>query len=496
MARDDDKFGLLGLTYDDVLLLPAESVVIPSEVNTSTQLTRRIRLATPLISSAMDTVTEARMAIAMARVGGAGVLHRNLSIDDQATQVDMVKRSEAGMVLKPVTCAPDNSLADVDELCGKYRISGLPVVNDQGILVGIVTNRDMRFEDDMSVRVRDVMTPMPLVTAHEGIGAAAALDLLRAHKVEKLPIVDEHNHLKGLITVKDFVKREQYPLATKDHDGRLVVGAAVGVGNDAFVRAQTLIASGVDFLVVDTAHGHSHSVLQMIDRVKSHADIDVIGGNIATQSGAQALIDAGADGVKVGVGPGSICTTRVIAGVGVPQVTAINEAAKAAGPAGIPVIGDGGLQYSGDIAKAIVAGADAVMLGSLLAGCDEAPGDITFVNGKQYKQYRGMGSLGAMQTRGQAGSYSKDRYFQDDVLSDDKLVPEGIEGQVPYRGRLAVVAHQLVGGLRAAMGYAGAPTIEYLKENGRFVRITAAGLRESHPHDVSITAEAPNYRSH
>lgn len=398
------------------------------------------------------------------------------------------------MVTDPVTCHPEHTLADVDHLCAKYRISGVPVVAADGTLLGIVTNRDMRFEDDMSLLVRDVMTPMPLVTAPVGIDAAAALDLLRAHKIEKLPLVDGGGRLRGLITVKDFVKREQYPQATKDIDGRLVVGAAVGVGEDAHARAMALVDAGVDFLVVDTAHGHSRSVLDMVAKVKASSSVDVVGGNVATRAGAAALIDAGADGIKVGVGPGSICTTRVVAGVGVPQVTAINEAAKAARPAGVPVIGDGGLQYSGDIAKALVAGADTVMLGSLLAGCDEAPGEVIFVNGKQYKQYRGMGSLGAMQSRGQARSYSKDRYFQDDVLSDDKLVPEGIEGQVPYRGRLSVVAHQLVGGLRASMGYAGAGTIEELQAKGQFVQITAAGLRESHPHDIQMTVEAPNYR--
>ncbi len=379
-------------------------------------------------------------------------------------------------------------------MCAKYRISGLPVVDDDGRLLGIVTNRDMRFEEDFDRRVADVMTSMPLVTAPVGIDGDDALGLLRAHKIEKLPLVDADGVLRGLITVKDFIKRGQYPHATKDSDGRLVVGAAVGVGDDAFERAMTLTDAGVDFLVVDTAHGHSRAVIETVAKVKGTGRVDVVGGNVATRAGAQALIDAGADGVKVGVGPGSICTTRVVAGVGVPQVTAIYEAARACRPAGVPLIGDGGLQYSGDIAKALVAGADSVMLGSLLAGCDEAPGDIVFVNGKQYKQYRGMGSLGAMQTRGNDASYSKDRYFQDDVLSDDKLVPEGIEGQVPYRGRLAVVAHQLVGGLRASMGYAGAARVSDLQEKGQFVRITAAGLRESHPHDIQMTVEAPNYR--
>ena len=492
-AAREEKFGYLGLTYDDVLLLPNESNLIPSAVETSTQLTRNIRLAVPLISSAMDTVTEARMAIAMARFGGMGVLHRNLSIDDQASQVDLVKRSEAGMVTNPVTCSPDDTLAEVDRLCAHFRISGVPVVDDSGVLVGIVTNRDIRFEEDMSRAVREVMTAMPLVTAPVGIAGEDALALLRTNKIEKLPLVDDGGRLRGMITVKDYVKSDQYPDATKDADGRLVVGAACGVGDDAYKRARVLVEAGVDVVVVDTAHGHSGAVLDMVARLKRDTDVDIIGGNIATYDAAKSLIEAGADGIKVGVGPGSICTTRVVAGVGVPQVSAIHEASMAARAAGVPVIGDGGLQYSGDIAKAIVAGADTVMLGSLLAGCEEAPGDVVFVNGKQFKQYRGMGSLAAMQSRGDARSYSKDRYFQDDVLSDDKLVPEGIEGQVPYRGRLAVVAHQLIGGLRAAMGYAGAESIDELQRNGRFVRITAAGLKESHPHDIQMTVEAPNY---
>jgi IMP dehydrogenase len=440
----------------------------------------------------MDTVTEARMAIAMARQGGVGVLHRNLSIEEQTQQVDLVKRSEAGMITDPVTCGPDATLADVERLCGHYRISGVPVTSDDGILLGIVTNRDIRFESDLSRRVADVMTPMPLVTAPVGVEGDAALQLLKEHKIEKLPLVDAAGRLRGLITVKDFTKSEKFPNATKDAGGRLVVGAAVGVGEDAKFRAQSLIDAGVDFLIVDTAHGHAQSVLDMIAQIKANADVEVIGGNIATRAGAQALIDAGADGVKVGVGPGSICTTRVVAGVGVPQVTAIYEASLAARPAGIPVIGDGGLQYSGDIAKAIAAGADTVMLGSLLAGCEESPGEMVFVNGKQYKMYRGMGSLGAMRNRERGKSYSKDRYFQDDVLREDKLIPEGIEGQVPFRGPLSAVADQLVGGLRMAMGYCGARTIEELKE-ARFVQITSAGLKESHPHDVQMTVEAPNY---
>ena len=489
----NSKFGFTGLTYDDVLLLPAASDVVPSEVDTTTRLTRNINLRIPLISSAMDTVTEARMAIAMARQGGVGVLHRNLAIDEQAAQVDLVKRSEAGMVTNPVTCFPHNTLGEVDELCGHYRISGVPVVDESGVLVGIVTNRDMRFEDDRHRLVREVMTPMPLVTAPVGIAPEDALLLLKKNKIEKLPLIDSSGILKGLITVKDFVKRDQYPLSTKDSSGRLVVGAAVGVGEDAYARARTLIDAGVDFVVVDTAHGHSNAVVSMVSRLKADTQVDVIGGNIATKDAAQALIEAGADALKVGVGPGSICTTRVVAGVGVPQITAIYAAALAAKPAGVPVIGDGGLQYSGDIAKALVAGADTVMLGSLLAGCAEAPGEVVFINGKQYKTYRGMGSLGAMESRGTKRSFSKDRYFQDDVLSDDKLVPEGVEGQVPYSGPLYAVAHQLVGGLRASMGYAGAGTIADLQRNGKFVRITAAGLKESHPHDIQLTVEAPNY---
>ncbi|PHX60976.1 MAG: IMP dehydrogenase [Actinobacteria bacterium] len=490
-----EKFAYLGLTFDDVLLLPAQSDVVPSEVDTTSRVTRNISVRVPLVSSAMDTVTEARMAIAMARSGGVGVLHRNLPIEEQATQVDLVKRSEAGMVTNPIVCSPNDSLADVDRLCGRYRISGVPVVDDSGVLVGIVTNRDMRFEEDMGRPAHEVMTRMPLVTAQVGISPEAALQLLATRKVEKLPLIDSDGHLRGLFTVKDFVKSDKYPLATKDSGGRLVVGAAIGVGDDADKRARALVEAGVDFLIVDTAHGHSRAVIDMVRLLKRETSIDIVGGNVATRAGAQALIDAGADGIKVGVGPGSICTTRVVAGVGVPQVSAIYEASLAAGPAGVPVIGDGGLQYSGDIAKALVAGADTVMLGSLLAGCEEAPGDVVFVNGKQFKSYRGMGSLGAMQSRGQVRSYSKDRYFQDDVLSDDKLVPEGIEGVVAYRGPLSAVAHQLVGGLRAAMGYSGAATIPELHEKGSFVRITAAGLRESHPHDVEMTIEAPNYSS-
>ena len=497
--ENQDPFALIGLTYDDVLLLPGQSDVIPSAVQTATQVSRNISINIPLISSAMDTVTESRMAIAMARQGGMGILHRNLSIDDQASQVDLVKRSEAGMVSHPVTTTPYATIQEVDDMCGKFRVSGLPVVDEDEKLVGIVTNRDMRFVLEVqrtTTLVKDVMTPMPLIVGKVGINPDEAMALLAQHRIEKLPLVDADGRLKGLITVKDFDKSEKYPNASKDGAGRLLVGAAVGVGPDAWERAMALIETGADMLVVDTAHGHNSGVLEMIKKLKGepvakHADI--VGGNIATREGAQAIIDAGADGVKVGVGPGSICTTRVVAGVGVPQITAVHMAAQAAKAAGVPLIADGGLQYSGDIPKAIVAGANSVMLGSLLAGTDEAPGDITYVGGKQYKTYRGMGSLGAMQSRGQAQSFSKDRYFQDDVLREDKLVPEGVEGRVPYRGTVSSVVHQLIGGLRASMGYVGAGNIEELKDKGKFVRITAAGLRESHPHDIQMTIEAPNY---
>ncbi len=489
-------FATLGLTFDDVLLLPNESDVIPSGVDTTTRISKRVEVRLPLLSSAMDTVTESRMAISMAREGGIGILHRNMSPDEQARQVDLVKRSEAGMVDQPITIGPDATIREADELCAQFRISGIPVVDEARQLLGIVTNRDMRFEEDPERLVRDVMTAMPLVTGWPGIEPDRALQLLAEHKIEKLPLVDSTNRLRGLITLKDFVKSDRYPLASKDPQGRLRVGAAIGFFGDAWDRAMGLIDAGVDVLVVDTAHGHSRGVLEMIARLKAepHArEVDVIGGNIATYEGARALVEAGADGVKVGVGPGSICTTRVVAGVGVPQVTAIHDAAQACRPAGVPVIGDGGLQYSGDIAKALVAGADAVMLGSLLAGCEESPGELVFINGKQFKSYRGMGSLGAMAKRGRKASYSRDRYFQGDIDADDKLVPEGIEGQVPFRGPLSAVAYQLVGGLRQSMFYTGAATIPELHQRGRFVRITAAGLRESHPHDIQMTIEAPNY---
>jgi len=493
-------FAALGLTYDDVLLLPGQTDVIPSEVDTTTRLTREISLKVPLVSSAMDTVTESRMAIAMARQGGIGVLHRNLPIDDQAYQVDLVKRTQTGMISNPVTIGADATLEDLDQKCGQYRVSGLPVVDSDNRLLGIITNRDLRFTpvaEWATTKVDEVMTPMPLVTAPVGISRADATALLRQHKRERLPIVDHEDRLAGLITVKDFVKSEQFPSASKDGHGRLLVAAAIGYFGDAWQRASTLVEAGVDVLVPDVANGHARLMLEMIHRLKSDPatrHVQVMGGNVATRAGAQALVDAGADAVKVGVGPGSICTTRVVAGVGVPQVTAIYEASLACRPAGVPVVGDGGLQYSGDIAKALVAGADTVMLGSLLAGCEESPGELVLVGGKQFKTYRGMGSLGAMASRGKK-SFSRDRYFQADVMSDDRIVPEGIEGQVAYRGPVAAVSHQLVGGLHQSMFYVGARTIPELQERGQFVRITSAGLKESHPHDVQMTVEAPNYTS-
>jgi IMP dehydrogenase len=496
-----EEFAPLGLTYDDVLLLPGYTDLVPSQIDTRARLTREIDLAIPLLSAAMDTVTEARMAIAMARQGGIGVLHRNLSIEDQAYQVDLVKRTQTGMISNPVTISPKATLEELDEVCGQYRVSGLPVIDQDRRLLGMVTNRDLRFvpvAEWSRTLVGDVMTPLPLITGHEGIDREEATRLLRQHKRERLPIVDDDGHLVGLITVKDFVKSEQFPHAAKDDHGRLLVGAAIGYFGDAWERATTLVDAGVDVLVADTAHGHVRLLLDMVARLKSDPatkHVQVIGGNVATREGAQAFVDAGADAVKVGVGPGSICTTRVVTGVGAPQITAVHSAAQACRPAGVPVIADGGLQYSGDIAKALVAGADTVMVGSLLAGCDESPGELIFFNGKQYKSYRGMGSLGALSSRGKK-SYSRDRYFQAEVDSDDELVPEGVEGRVAYRGPLSAVVHQLVGGLRQSMFYVGAGTIPELKERGRFVRITAASLKESHPHDVMMTAEAPNYTGH
>ena len=491
-------FAQLGLAYDDVLLLPNETDVIPSEVDTTTHLTRNITMKVPAISAAMDTVTESDMAIAMARNGGIGVLHRNLSIDDQAAQVDIVKRSESGMISDPLTVSPDVTLADLDKLCGRFHISGLPVVDKDSKLVGIITNRDMRFiasEDYDRLKVSEVMTRENLITGPSDISKEDAHDLLAKHKVEKLPLVDSEGRLTGLITVKDFVKTEQYPDATKDEQGRLRVAAGIGFLGDAYNRASALMEAGVDVLVVETTNGEAKLALDMIRRLKSDSafnGVDIIGGNVATRQGAQAMIDAGVDAVKVGVGPGSICTTRVVAGVGVPQLTAVYEAAQACRAAGVPCIADGGIHYSGDIAKALVAGASSVMLGGTLAGCEEAPGEKVLLHGKQYKLYRGMGSLGAMAPRGKK-SYSKDRYFQADVTSNDKVVPEGVEGEVPYRGPLNAVLYQMIGGLHQSMFYIGAHNISEMPERGRFIRITDAGLRESHPHDIVMTAEAPNY---
>ncbi len=484
-----EKFAREGLTFDDVLLVPAESSVLPNDVSTATRLTRTIALEVPVVSAAMDTVTEARMAIALAREGGLGILQRNLSIAAQVGEVDKVKRSEAGMIVDPLTLPPDALVSDALELMERYHVSGVPVTDGEGRLVGILTNRDLRFERDVTQPVSALMTSRDLITAPVGTTLQEAESLLHRHRIEKLPIVDDGGRIKGLITVKDIQKRVDFPQSTKDQQGRLRVGAAVGVGVDAFDRAQALIEAGADVLVVDTAHGHSRGVVEMVARISGLAgDFEVIAGNIATAEAAEALIDAGADAVKVGIGPGSICTTRVVAGVGVPQVTAIYDVAEMASRSGVPVIADGGMTSSGDVAKAIAAGADAVMLGSMLAGTDEAPGDVIFARGERYKEYRGMASIGAMK-RG----YSKDRYFQGDVEDVEKLVAEGIEGRVPYKGPLAGVLHQIVGGLRQAMGYCGAPTIEAM-QRAQFVRITGAGLRESHPHDIAITKDAPNYR--
>jgi len=489
--RDRDaKFGKEGLTFDDVLLLPADSGVLPNDVRTATRLTRTVALEIPIVSAAMDTVTEAELAIALAREGGLGVVHRNLSIADQVAEIDKVKRSESGTIVEPVTLRPGDSVADALALMERYHISGVPITDEDGLLVGILTNRDLRFESNVRQPVSALMTSRNLITAPIGTTLEEANEILRRHKIEKLPVVGGDGRLHGLITVKDIRKRIEFPLSTKDEQGRLRVGAAVGVGPDAFDRAAALVDAEADVIVVDTAHGHSRSVVEMVRRVKGRYEVQVIAGNIATAEAAEALIDAGADGIKVGIGPGSICTTRVVAGVGVPQITAVYDCAEVALRHGVPVIADGGLTSSGDIAKAIAAGADTVMLGSMLAGVEESPGDVVLVQGERFKEYRGMGSLGAMKAR----SFSKDRYFQGDVEDVDKLVPEGIEGRVPYKGPVQAILYQLVGGLRQAMGYCGTPTIEALKLESSFVRITGAGLRESHPHDVTITKDSPNYR--
>ncbi|MGC4191788.1 MAG: IMP dehydrogenase [Thermomicrobiales bacterium] len=486
----EDKFTGIGLTFDDVLLVPAESHVLPATVSTATHLIRDITLNIPIVSAAMDTVTEARLAIALAREGGIGVVHRNLSIEDQAAEIDKVKRSESGMIVEPVTLGPDRPVGDALAVMSRYHISGVPITDNDGRLVGILTNRDLRFIDNTDQLISDVMTSENLVTAPAGTTLDEASNILHRHKVEKLPVIDEDGFLTGLITVKDIQKKIQYPNATKDVCGRLRVGAAIGVGHDAEDRADALVAKGVDFISVDTSHGHSQMVIDAVKRFARKYDVPIMAGNVATGDATEALIRAGAEAVKIGVGPGSICTTRVVAGTGVPQITAIHNAARVADRYGVPIVGDGGIQYSGDIAKAIAAGASAVMLGSLMAGLDESPGDVIVFQGERFKEYNGMGSLGAMKAR----SFSKDRYFQEDIGNIQKLVPEGIEGRVAYKGALAPLVYQLIGGLRSGMGYAGAATIDDLRTKAQFVQITSAGLRESHPHDVTVTKEAPNYR--
>ena len=483
-----DRFATEGLTFDDVLLVPAASDVLPNEVSTASLVTPGIEVQVPILSAAMDTVTEASLAIAMARAGGLGIVHRNLSVADQAGEVDKVKRSESGMIVDPVTLGPDALVADALDLMARFKISGVPITDGDRRLVGILTNRDLRFHEDVNERIGAVMTSEGLVTAPKGTTLEEAQAILGRHRIEKLPVVDDEGRLSGLITVKDIQKRIQYPDSTKDDQGRLRCGAAVGTGPDAFERALALIDAGVDLLVVDTAHGHSAGVINLVAKIVEEFPVPIVAGNVATYDGAKALLDAGASAIKVGVGPGSICTTRVVAGVGVPQLTAVADAARAASDYDACVIADGGIQFSGDIAKALAAGADTVMLGSLLAGVDESPGDVVMYQGERFKEYRGMGSMGAMKTR----SYSKDRYFQGDVIDAEKLVPEGIEGRVAYKGPVRRILFQLVGGLRQAMGYCGAGTIEQL-QSATFVRITGAGLRESHPHDITMTAEAPNY---
>jgi len=475
------------LTFDDVLLVPNYSEVLPTQVDVRTKLTKRITLNIPIMSAAMDTVTEAELAIAIAREGGIGIIHKNMTIEEQAEEVDKVKRSESGMIVNPVTVRPDQTIAEAEALMRKYKISGLPVTNEEGKLVGIITNRDIRFVKDFSKKIREVMTKENLKTVPVGTTLEEAKEILQKYKIEKLPVVDENGYLKGLITIKDIEKKEKYPNACKDELGRLMVGAAVGVGDEAVRRAEALIEAGVDVIVIDTAHGHSKGVIKTVERLKElFPDVDLIAGNVATPEGTEALIKAGADAVKVGIGPGSICTTRIVAGVGVPQLTAIAECAEVADKYDISIIADGGIKFSGDIAKAIGAGARVVMIGSLFAGTKESPGELVLYQGRSYKAYRGMGSLGAMKKG------SKDRYFQSEV-DEKKLVPEGIEGMVPYRGPLADTIHQLVGGLKAGMGYCGAANIEEMRRKARFVRITHAGLKESHVHDVIITKEAPNY---
>lgn len=483
----DDKFLKEGLTFDDVLLIPAESNVLPRDVSVKTRLTNKIKLNIPIISSGMDTVTEAKMAIAIAREGGLGVIHKNMSIAEQAHEIDKVKRSEHGIIVDPIFLSPSNILQDAVTLMERYHISGVPVTED-GVLVGILTNRDLRFETDLSRTIGQCMTKEELITAPIGTSLEEAKELLRKHRIEKLPLVDENGLLKGLITIKDIEKNKKYPNAAKDVKGRLLVAAAVGVGADMMERVSALVAAHVDAIVVDTAHGHSQGVLDSVKRIKgAYPELDVIAGNVATGEATEALIKSGADAIKVGIGPGSICTTRVIAGIGVPQITAIYDCAKVAREYNVPIIADGGIKYSGDIAKAIAAGAQVVMVGGLLAGTEESPGETIIYQGRSYKVYRGMGSLGAMEKG------SKDRYFQDTTSNVDKLVPEGIEGRVPYKGYVSETLYQLVGGLRAGMGYCGVGSIEDMIVKTKFIKMTGAGLKESHPHDVIITKESPNY---
>ena len=474
------------LTFEDVLLVPQHSMVLPKEVSIITQFTKRVSLNIPIVSAAMDTVTEYKAAIAMARLGGIGVIHKNMDINTQAQQVNKVKKSTSGIIIDPIFIGPNATVGEADALMAEYRISGVPVVDSDQTLIGIITNRDMRFIDNMSLIVKDVMTAAPLVTAKEGTTLEDATKVLQEHKIEKLPIVDDNNKLKGLITIKDIEKKIQYPNANKDEFGRLRVAAAIGVGQ--LDRATALVEAGVDVLVLDSAHGHSQAIIDTVKLIKKELDIDLVAGNIASAVAAKDLIDAGADAVKVGIGPGSICTTRIVAGVGVPQISAIDEVAQVANKAGVPVIADGGVRYSGDVAKALAVGASCVMLGSALAGTYEAPGEMILFNGRQFKEYRGMGSIGAM-SKG-----STDRYFQEGTAAD-KLVPEGIEGRVPYRGKIADVIHQMTGGLRSSMGYCGSESIKVFWEKAEFVEITAAGLKESHVHDVTITKESPNYHS-
>ena len=473
-------------TFEDLLLVPQHSTVLPKEVCIKTNLTKRVTLNTPLVSAAMDTVTEYKAAIAMAHLGGIGIIHKNMDVETQAKQVSKVKKSESGIIIDPIYICPKKTVADADALMGEYKISGVPVVDPDMTLLGIITNRDMRFIRDMSATIEDVMTKMPLVTAKAGTTLEAAAKILQEHKIEKLPIVDDENKLQGLITIKDIEKKEQYPNANKDEHGRLRVGAAIGVGQ--LDRATALVKAGVDVIVLDSAHGHSQGIIDTLKEIKANLDVDVIAGNIASGAAAKDLIEAGADAVKVGIGPGSICTTRIVTGVGVPQISAIDEVAQVANPLGVPVIADGGIRFSGDVSKALAVGASSIMLGSALAGTYEAPGEMILFNGRQFKEYRGMGSIGAM-TKG-----STDRYFQEGTAAD-KLVPEGIEGRVPYRGKIASVVHQMVGGLRASMGYCGSKDIKTFWEKAEFVEITSAGLSESHVHDVTITKESPNYHS-